>query len=64
MSYAGDYDDYEQDAQGQDEEIFTEHDKMISEFGLSRSEFAELSQTEQSRIRWNWKNISFRRMKC
>jgi len=62
MSYAEDYDDYEQAAQGQEHgREQTEHERMCERFGISTSEFSELSVNEQSQIRWNWRNIQKRK---
>lgn len=62
MGYAADYDDYEQDAQGQEYgEQQSEHEKMCERFGYSTEEFSELSGNEQSQIRWNWRNVQKRK---
>ena len=62
MGYAADYDDYEQDAQGQEHgKQQSEHEKMCERFGYSIEEFSELSGNEQSQIRWNWRNIQKRK---
>jgi len=62
MSYAEDYDDYEQDYQGQEfQSKQTDYDQMIESFGYSDSEFANLSRNQQQRIEWNWKYVQTKR---